>query len=194
MLLEDKIYLEQLKGNYQTVEEGFIAGLAAEFGHTMRDMAAISDLFHQQPDKAIARIKVVLAKFRKTLSRIDLDPNAGSNNTLLKLRHKSSRWRYYYFLNDQVYKRVLADAKSGKKMGNIDVQFKAREIPEIYEAKSTDQLIKIVDKYEKRVNEVYNLYKKDEENKGLKRLIQQGLFGLRDLVTAIHMTATYKAK
>ena len=194
--MKENQYLNLLKesNNTDVVEEGFIKGLGSEFKNMMDDFKGLADLFHSKPDKVMPRIKTTLAKFKQSLNKIELNPEASQKNWYMKYRTIMAHWRYYIFLNDPVYKKQLNNAKGKKSIGVFDISFKKRIIPEIYEATTTQQLIQVVDKYEKRVEDVYKLFKRDTENKALKQFMQMGLWGLRDLMITIRMVASYKAK
>jgi hypothetical protein len=189
----ENILVEQYLDDIQ--QEGFIKGIGSEFKDIIDDLKSLPDLIAvgQSPQSAVFKTKTVLGKLDKFLSKLELNFDKIDSHGLLKFRQAFARWRFYFLMNDKVYKKMLSETlKTGKDAsGYIDINFKDRIIPEMYNAKSSKDLIKLNDKYIKRIDEIYRLVKKHPENAGLRGLLRQGLYGARDWLVAVRKFASY---
>jgi hypothetical protein len=177
----------------QELNEGIIRGLASEFQDFIDDFQAIGDLFHTGRENILPRIQSRLAKLKKFLKNVEFTNKPGSSNALLKFRQGFARWRFFYFLNDKIYKGCLDYVKKTGKdpVGFVNFSMSDRIIPSMYNAKSSNDLIKLVELYEKRVKQVYNLVKNNPTVSGYRPFLRQGLYGLRDLAIAIRRLVSY---
>ena len=186
--------LEQLKE--EDLEEGFAKGLANEYKSFTNDMASLADIFYLSRGSVLPRFKKIMTKLKMTLKRIELDPNReDTHHGLLKFRQAFARWRFFYFLNDNVYKPMVDYAiKTAKDpIGWVDISFKDRVIPGFYTAKSTKVLIDMTEKYEKRVEHISKLVQQYPYNYGLRAFLRQGIYGARDWMIATQRLANYAA-
>jgi len=179
----------------QIQQEGFIRGLGSEFEDVIDSFAVILDLGHLNDLSVIPRVKDILNKARKVLQKNEFTNAPGSSNMLLKFRQGWSTWRFFYFLNDNFFKKCVDYVKKTGKdpIGWININFNERIIPEMYNAKSSDDLIKILDKYEKKLEYVYLMKKKYPDQPGWGPFLRQGLYGARDLVISIRKLVTYNS-
>jgi hypothetical protein len=179
--------------NKQELDEGVIRGIASEFQDYVDDFATIADLFYAGRENVLPRILTRLAKLKNFLRNVEFTNKPGSSNMLLKFRQGWARWRFFYFLNDKMYKQCLDYVKKTGRdpVGYINISASDRIIPAMYNAKSSQDLIKLVELYEKRVGEVYKLVKDNPAISGYRPFLRQGLYGLRDLVIAIRRLVSY---
>jgi hypothetical protein len=182
--------------NYQTFQEGFIRGLATTPIRWIEQYKALFDMFSYLSDTNVKKAKIIatLNKVRNKLKLLNLDLTS-SNHSFLKVIDSYAYWRHHLILNDKVYKKHIDNIlKSGTSGPNIfvNIGWKSRQIPEIYNAKHTDDLVKVIDKYIARVTEIQKYIDKyPEKRKGFSKLMLWGIYGLRDLIIVLNAVANY---
>jgi len=183
------------------IEEGVVRGVATIPYRIIKGMAVWKDWFGalKNPIDRVNYIKKQLSQFKTNLKLMDLKLD-DSKHSFLKSLDKIWFWRFYVILNDKVYntfvQEILTNPPDVKIVNKwADVRFSQREIPEIYNVKHTDDLVKVIDKYISRVEEIGKLVQKyPDKKKNLNDLLLWGIYGIRDLITATHAVASYGAK
>jgi hypothetical protein len=188
------------QSNY--IEEGTLRGIATIPVRVLHSINTYGAMFAsiQEPEYKIDYIKTNLAGFKETIKKIskELEYNRVS---MLKFLQKVMLWRFMIILDDKTYKTAIDTIiETTDKITNPDVLVKnitgsKRLLPEIYNAKHTNDLVKIIDKYIRRVDEIGKLIKKYPEkrhNFGL--LLMWAVLGITDFIHAIHNMASYGAK
>jgi len=183
----------------QNIEEGIIRGLATTQYRSFRQMMSQFAMFKallKDPLGKVKHIEQTLDSWSKKFASMNIDLK-DSNHEILKGLDKLVFWRFYVILNDEFYKKCIKDVieRSVGKNIWVDINFKDREIPMVYNIKSSDDIIKILNTYKKRVNEVYQLsLKHPDKAKQFGAMINFGLFGLLDLFNVIHSVISYGSK
>ena len=209
-MLVEKKYLNELKqvasqknnknkDIKQNIEERVIRGLATIPYRIIKQLKGFKDFFAylKDPIDKVSYIKKELTAFRAELKIMDLDLKEGKHN-FLKFLDKVSFWRYYVILNDKVYNTFVKEILENPPDVNIvnkhvDTRFSERNIPEIYDVKHTNDLVKIIDKYIRRVEDLGVLVKKYPlKKKQFNVLLLWGIYGIRDLINVLHAIVSYK--
>jgi hypothetical protein len=187
-------YYEE-KEDLAGLDEGFMRGIGSEFQDFVDDFGAIADLFHLGREDIMPRIKKVTGKLKNFVRSRNFSIHPGGDSSLLKFRQGWARWRFFFFLNDKLYKNSLDYIKKTGRdpVGYLNFNFSDRVLPKIYKAKNSNDLIKVIDEYEDRVENVYKLAKANPNVSGYGPYLRQGMYGLRDLVVAIRRLVAYNS-
>jgi hypothetical protein len=144
---------------FVNMQEGFLRGL----GGDVKDVVTFLGLGDQ--------LKALFGNSKQALPIIDSrikDINyfikqnkfKGHTDTVgwIKFLNEFIYWRLYFILDDSSYKDMCNRIKAGT-MSKIIIDFETakRQIKNIYNAKSNDDLLKVTDLYVKRCHDVYDL-------------------------------------
>ena len=182
------------------LNEGIIRGLANEPWTLGQAIKSIIDGLHlikgMSPEQKQKRIKQALFTFKREIKNMNVKFNIGSFRPIQKFMSAFGLWRHHVILNDKVYNdhinKILETGKGPNIVGNIS--WSVRIIPDIFQAKDSNDLVNVLEKYEKRIDELVNFTKKHPDNPGFDPMLTWGIYGLRDLMIVVNRMATYSAK
>jgi len=190
-------YLQELKNSVgrgikkQPVEEGFLRGVYTDVKHAQHAFTSVGDLFHLRKAKILPRVKKVLSKTKQTVQKMDFTPPKG-RSPILSNAQMQDNWRFYYFTNDKIFKTCMDKAKKGQDpIKFFDLSFRDKVANELYASKSTNDVLKFIDKFEKRVEMVHKAAEKDPDNSSWLNFLKQAIYGLRDFVIAVERFVAY---
>lgn len=178
--------------NFLDLHEGIIRGLANEPWALGQGILAVLDSFEVlkglTPQQKQHKISKAFSKLKKELQNNDISFNTNQTRRLQKSLNVMGHWRQHIILNDKIYRDNIETILKGGESSNIffNVDFKNRLTKEIFEARNTRDLIKVIEKYESRINELVNYIKKHPDNPGFDNMLTWGIFGIRDLMIVIN--------
>lgn len=184
--------------NYQLFE-GPIRGVATSPKRAFNELIRnISDeiQIHKKPKEKIEHVEKILHRAKINFQDMNVDMKDKNHKILSKL-DKISRWRYFIILNDKQYNKAIEDIIKDRKGPTswISVDFSSRHIPELYDIKSREDIVKIIDKYLDRTRNIGKLIKKHPDKWGeFDKMLNWSLHGLRDLINVIHAVVSYGSK
>jgi TusA-related sulfurtransferase len=181
------------------LEEGLVRGLVTMpkrmFDETINNFIALTKV-PANKDNKIKYIKQELKKIKDKFTKHDLNLKDDANLFIVRKLTNLFRWRHYVILSDKRFNEAIDNIKKGGKVGIwIDTKISQRDIPELFNIKTKEDIIKIIDKYEKRIDEIEKYMRKDPDKfEAYNNLLHWGIFGLRDLFSTISAIIHYGSK
>lgn len=189
-----------MQSTVELFQEGITRGLSTipyrfikQFAQNIESIIDATKSSDEKIRKAVNR----LHEFRVKFKNMDIDLKEDRKHQILKAIDKLGIWRHHFILNDKIYKRNLEKIKNDKDAPNIwvNIGWKEREVPEIYNMKGKDDILKIISKYEMRMKEIGEHIKKEPHKEKLyTKMLTLGLYGLFDLFNVIHSVVSYGSK
>jgi hypothetical protein len=152
------------------LDEGFARGQAGQYGNYAFNMGSEVISWFRTNESKFNNVKVKVTELLDWLHQAKQDhPNLNLQTNALLNWFKTSEsftWRFYPIINNSVYSKLVADMRSkDKKIGlvassNIVARHEAVQV--FNNAKSIDDLVKIVKMFQDRVNETVELLQHHE--------------------------------
>jgi hypothetical protein len=181
----------------QYLEEGFLRGMANELWNIKDVFASIFDLISLGQANVYPKVKSVINSLKEEVN------NSGFNGvtkdpSLIKIIAMNSLWRFYYYLNDDTFNEAF---KRAAKTGvdptpkAMDTNFHVREktMEFLNKLNSKKDVIAVLDNYLSRTKQVSDFCQKNLDNTGMRGLLRNSIYGLRDFTIIIRKIISYHA-